>query len=264
MKNYYKCQKCKDSISKFSIGRHLRTCKGINKNLRNKQKRNSVNILKISIKINDNLFECLKCHKQFTKMGIGSHYFRSHIRKYNSFIDKNGKILKPWNTGLSKVTDERVKKSSEKLNEGYKSGRLKGSFVGKTHSKETKIKLSNSLKKAHKENRAWNIGKSRWNNKPSYPESFFMKVIENDFDDKNYKREFSFDRYSLDFAWIDKKKCIEIDGEQHERFQEIKDRDLKKNEILKLNKWKILRIKWKEMFNNPKKYIRKANLFIGK
>lgn len=218
----------------------------------------------ISIKINDNLFECKKCKKQFTKNGIGSHYFRSHTKKGKAHDPFLNVVRKGWNKGLTKETDNRVKKITDKIIDGYKSGRLKAHFKGKTHSTEVRLKLSNSMKKAHKENRAWNIGKSRWNNKPSYPESLFMKVIENDFDDKNYKREFSFDRYSLDFAWIDKKKCIEIDGEQHERFQEIKDRDLKKDKLLKLNKWKILRIKWKDFYNNPKKYIRKANLFIGK
>lgn len=56
------------------------------------------------------------------------------------------------------------------------------------------------MKKAHKENRAWNIGKSRWNNKSSYPEEFFIRVIENEFSDKNYIREYPFKRFSLDFV----------------------------------------------------------------
>lgn len=34
MENYFKCEKCKDSISKFAIGRHLKTCKGIFHNRR--------------------------------------------------------------------------------------------------------------------------------------------------------------------------------------------------------------------------------------
>jgi len=69
------------------------------------------------------------------------------------------------------------------------------------------------MTKAHKEGRAHNIGESRWNNEPSYPERWFMKVIENEFEDKNYTREYPFHRFSLDFAWIEKKKCIEIDGD---------------------------------------------------
>ena len=120
------------------------------------------------------------------------------------------------------------------------------------------------MKKAHKEGRAHNIGSSRWNNEPSYPEKFFMKVIENEFNDKNYQREYPFGKYSLDFAWIDKKCCIEIDGEQHDRFKEYKQRDIKKDTLLKENGWKILRIKWKDLYKNSKEIIKKAKEFIDK
>ena len=66
------------------------------------------------------------------------------------------------------------------------------------------------MKKAHKEGRAWNIGSSRWNNKPSYPEQFFLKVIENEFDDKGYVREYPFGRFSLDFAWPHKNYALKL------------------------------------------------------
>lgn len=108
------------------------------------------------------------------------------------------------------------------------------------------------MKLAHKEGRAHNIGECRHNNEPSYPEKWFMRVIENEFSNKNYIREFPFYRYSLDFAWPDLKICIEIDGEQHERFEEYKERDIKKDELLKQEGWKELRISWKECCKNPK------------
>ena len=118
------------------------------------------------------------------------------------------------------------------------------------------------MKKAHAEGRAHNIGSCRWNNKPSYPESFFMKVIENEFQNKNYKREFPFYKYSLDFAWVDEKKAIEIDGEQHERFIDQINRDLQKDKLLQQNGWKLLRIKWKDIMNDSKFWINKAKQFI--
>lgn len=86
MENFKQCYKCKDSISKYAIKRHLKICKGIFKDLRNKVY-NSTSNFKISIKINDNLFECKKCKKQFTKFGIGSHYWRNHT--------KEGKLQNP-------------------------------------------------------------------------------------------------------------------------------------------------------------------------
>jgi very-short-patch-repair endonuclease len=169
-----------------------------------------------------------------------------------------------WSKGLTAETDDRLKKISKTLKEGYASGRLTPTWAGKKLSKETLEKISESMKRAHAEGRAHNIGQSRWNNEPSYPEKWFIEVIKNEFDDKNYKREYPFKIYSLDFAWVDKKKCIEIDGDQHQRFEEYKARDLRKDEALKSNDWQILRLVWKDVFANPKEYIKIANEFIGK
>ena len=64
-------------------------------------------------------------------------------------------------------------------------------------------------------------------------EEVFMKEqgFENEFDDKDYEREYPFIRFALDFAWVHKKKVIEIDGEQHERFEEYKLRDKEKDRL---------------------------------
>ena len=118
------------------------------------------------------------------------------------------------------------------------------------------------MKKAHKEGRAWNIGKSRWNNKHSYPEEFFIQVINNEFEDKNYVCEYPLETFSLDFAWLEKKKCIEIDGDQHQRFKEYKERDMRKDECIYKNGWKVLRIEWKQMFKDTKTWIKIAKDFI--
>ena len=177
---------------------------------------------------------------------------------YNE-MKKTGKIVNVYTNqytkskilGLPKpiIAEETRRKMSE-------------SCKGRLHSKEIKNKISESMKAAHLEKRAWNIGKSRWNNKPSYPELFFIDVINNEFNNKNYTREFSVGIYSIDFAWIDLKLAIEIDGEQHERFEEYRERDKRKDLVLYKNGWKILRIKWKDIFKNPKKWINISKNFI--
>ena len=129
-------------------------------------------------------------------------------------------------------------------------------------SEEHRHKVSEGMKKAHKEGRAHNIGVCRWNNEPSYPERFFMRVIENNISDKEYKREYPFVRFSIDFAWPHKKKAIEIDGDQHWRFQEVIDRDRVKDAILKEHGWQVLRIRWIDMFKDPQSWIAKAKDFI--
>jgi len=132
----------------------------------------------------------------------------------------------------------------------------------RTPSEDTKAKISESMIKAHAEGRAWNIGKSRWNSKPSYPETFFMRVIENEFSDKQYVQEYPIGVFSCDFAWVHKKKCIEIDGEQHYRFEEYVERDKRKDAKLLSEGWEVLRINWKECFSDPKKLIQTAKEFI--
>ena len=142
-------------------------------------------------------------------------------------------------------------------------GFLNGSlWKGKHQSDESREKISNSMKIAHKEGRAWNIGMSRWNNEPSYPEKFFSEVIINEFEDKNFEREYPLGKYSLDFAWVNKKKAIEIDGDQHIRFKDYSERDKRKDELSKNSGWKIMRIRWRDFCNNTKEFISKAKQFI--
>jgi very-short-patch-repair endonuclease len=140
--------------------------------------------------------------------------------------------------------------------------KIRNSNKGKKTSEESKEKISNSMKLAHLEGKAWNIGKSRWNNQPSYPEEFFMKVIDNNFSNKEYTREYPVGIYSIDFAWIESKKCIEIDGDQHQRFEEYRKRDERKDKLLKEEGWEILRIKWKDLYYDPSNWIQKSYQFI--
>lgn len=103
-------------------------------------------------------------------------------------------------------------------------------YKGHPVSEETKNKISKSMHKAALEgrNKGWSTTKSGPQHK-SYPEKFFTKVIENEFDDKDYEYNKQFFTYKLDFAWEDKKKCIEIDGSQHERLIEQKESDKRKD-----------------------------------
>lgn len=140
--------------------------------------------------------------------------------------------------------------------------KLSNSSKGRILNEDTKKKISDSMKDAHKKGIAWNIGKSRWNNKKSYPEEFFTSVIENEFLDKNYTCEYNVKIYSIDFAWVDKKLAIEIDGDQHQRFQEVIERDKRKDSVLISEGWKVLRIKWKDMYSDSKKWIKIAYDFI--
>lgn len=199
-------------------------------------------------------WKCSKCNEIFeTRRKLQDHRKEVHPEL----------VGHSWNKGLTKETDDRILFQSNKRNDGYKSGRIKPAFKGKHHSIETKQRLSISMKKAHAEGRAHNIGECRWNNEPSWPEKWFMQVIENEFEDKNYEREFPFHRFSLDFVWKHKKCVIEIDGKQHFEDPLQKERDLEKDRLLKEEGWRELRLDWRWVCNHTKEAVKLAKDFLN-
>lgn len=211
------------------------------------------------------MYTCNKCGKTFQN----KYAFLGHCSSHNRIVKEKITIEKEhicsycgrkFETGPLLGNHVRSCNKHPKYNERII--KLSLTHKGKILSDEDREKVSIGMKKAHKEGRAWNIGKSRWKNDPSYPEKFFIKVIENEFEDKNYIREYPFGIYSLDFAWPDKKKCIEIDGDQHQRYLEYIERDIRKDKFLTDNGWQVLRISWKEMYYNTKYEIKKCKDFI--
>lgn len=198
-------------------------------------------------------YECCYCHEIIVgRNALGRH-------KHEKHSEMLGQV---WNKGKTKETDFRVAKGVQTLKHHLDDGTVKIWSTGKSLPNDIREKISESMKLAHKEGRAHNIGECRWNNEPSYPEKWFMQVIENEFEDKNYQREFPFHRFSLDFVWIHKKKCIEIDGEQHQKDPKQQERDRNKDNLLKEDGWKLLRLDWKWVCNNTKEAIKLAKDFI--
>lgn len=212
------------------------------------------------------MFKCSICDKEYdTKQKYAGH-MSGHKRKKKPKNKRSRNTLTNCRYCNKEFTNGRQVAGHEnhcKLNPNSKN--ILNKMIENNshpHTDETKKILSEKQKIAHAEGRAWNIGKSRWNNEPSYPEKFFMKVIKNEFLNKNYKREFNVGIYSIDFAWAELKKAIEIDGEQYYRFEEYIERDKRKDDFLKSEGWKILRIRWKTMYKNTKPEIEKAYNFI--
>ena len=81
--------------------------------------------------------------------------------------------------------------------------------------------------------------------------------------DQNYIRECPFHKFSLDFAWVDSKKVIEIDGEQHHRDAKQKERDAEKDRLLAEEGWEELRIDWSDICNDTKNWIERIKKFIN-
>lgn len=101
--------------------------------------------------------------------------------------------------------------------------------------------------------------KSRRKFEPSYPESFWMSV----FNDAGliYEKEFLADRYFIDFAFLEKKIAVEIDGGQH-LLPERKAKDDRKDAKLTELGWKIYRVPWTTAKDAAKK-ITEVLQFLG-
>ncbi len=145
----------------------------------------------------------------------------------------------------------------------YNSNRVDGSSKGKKMNDEFKRKRSENMKERHKNGTAPTLSQLRKKEKPSYPEQWLIKVIENEKIDNNYIREYQFHSFSLDFYWPIKKKVIEMDGRFHKTSEYQKDCDKRKDELLQIEGYEELRIDWEYCFKHPKEIINKIKKFIG-
>lgn len=108
------------------------------------------------------------------------------------------------------------------------------------HSDETKQRMREKRLawiKANPEKTAWRLKNM------SYPEKCFQKILEDNGLDKQYLiyREYSVFPYFIDFAFIDEKIAIEIDGSQHLE-EDRRKKDAEKDALLISNGWRIIRI----------------------
>lgn len=123
---------------------------------------------------------------------------------------------------------------------------------------DSRKKISEAMKKAHEEGKA-----CKWNpHVKSYPEEWFTDVIENEFEDKDYRYNFQVSRYRLDFAWPKKMRYIEIDGDQHYRTQEAIEHDRVRTEYLEKLGWTLLRRSWSYIIKNKDEFIDEVKRFI--
>ena len=145
--------------------------------------------------------------------------------KYNI---KSGSYLVNLLKGKTRNLSESNKVAHKRHPERYK------------HTEESKAKLREKRLKymrEHPEATAW-----RQKNM-SYPEEVFLKFLtERGYADKFLiQREFSVFPYFIDFAFVDLKIAIEIDGSQH-LLPERKKKDELKDALLHSQGWRVIRI----------------------
>jgi very-short-patch-repair endonuclease len=212
---------------------------------------------------------CDNCKLNFNnKGGLVKH------KKSCIYTDKDVKyILQDYIDGLSirkvsekyKISKSYVEKviSDNKRNSSEASKNARKLYPEKyKHSEYTKKKLRDIRLKWMKENpekTAWRLSN------PSYPEKIFISIIE---EMKLYERftiirEKSIYPYYIDFAFMNEKVAVEIDGSQH-KLDERKANDQKKDKLLMDNGWLVYRINAFYFIKNTKEVIDKLLFFLEK
>jgi very-short-patch-repair endonuclease len=132
-------------------------------------------------------------------------------------------------------------------------------------SRSHKKLISEGLKKAHKEGRHPGWGHINENANKSYPERRFSKILDSFgyYEKFNIREHFRFGKYTLDFAIIDLKIDIEIDGQQHFRTQKLIEKDRERDLYLERNGWLVYRIAWLELLHIREKTINDFNHWIN-
>jgi very-short-patch-repair endonuclease len=104
------------------------------------------------------------------------------------------------------------------------------------------ISLSEGAKKGRQtaKDRGTFSGWKKRTKEPSYPEQYFIDLFNNE-NINGFEREHNVGRWFIDFAFLDKKIAIEIDGKQH---QHRKHLDEEKDNFLRENGWTVFRIEW--------------------
>lgn len=136
---------------------------------------------------------------------------------------------------VQKLLEGHVRSASEagKIAHKRKAANFKLSEKTKEKIRQARLKYM----KEHPEDTAW-----RKRNKPSYPEQCFINFLQEKEIDKKFliEREYSVFPFYVDFAFVDIKLAIEIDGSQHLQ-EDRKKKDEEKDQLLRSQGWSVIR-----------------------
>jgi len=148
------CDRCGLIMRGCNFERHQDICIG--------ELKKESEILKHVKEIDEKTFSCLICGDNFSKHGIYSHVFMKHFNKDKRTHYYNNSKKFGWAKGLSKETDDRLKKISETRIKEYKDGIRMPNFKGMEHSNKTKETLSLKQSKRLEENLNVSFGNVRY------------------------------------------------------------------------------------------------------
>lgn len=200
------------------------------------------------------MWECKHCKQKYdfkvaTKKANHTRWCKQNP-KYQIHIEK-------LNNARKQVTPESRKLAGQKIKKAWESGsydHINFKQTGKKPTDETKEKLSKLLKNAHKEGRhpGWKHANQK---RRSNPELLFKQLLQknNLYEKFKIKEQFPINGYFLDFAFLNIKCDIEIDGAQHIRTKKAIEHDVLRDKIMLDDGWIVYRIAVKELQLNTQK-----------
>jgi len=247
MKN---CPHCEKDLRPCNYDRHIESC----------LKPKKFMVIRQESWLQENgKYKCPYCDKEYQKNGIGTHIWRKHIPNNKNwgggqmFKGKGGNTS--WNKGLTKDNSERVRKSAETFKRRVKEGKIIPSFTGRTHTKESREKISKGVSLNNKG------GRCKWYNidgvnlQGTWERDLAIKMNELGIEWMKIgigKKEFTFKygekHYTPDFYLKNIDKLLEVKGywwgdDENKMKLVVEENDLLKNKLI------IIR---KELFNKLK------------
>jgi len=210
-------------------------------------------------------WKCLKCNfliKHNRAIHSKSCKGKFPKRRKKEYFERLGIQIKS-RKGLSmeefygKEKSDLIKK---KLSESLKKNWIENPTRKLSKSDETKRRLSESHKKAHREGRGnnWYHSKKMINNKSRLESILESLLIQNKID---HVFQFRCGRYFLDFAILEFKIDLEMDGKQHLKEKQILH-DEKRDLELESDGWIIYRIAGVNFYKNPNEEFQKFLNFL--
>lgn len=189
------------------------------------------------------MFRCQYCEREAkTKNSNVQHEIRCkenpdgvQVKPSYGMLGKKGK--NQWTKAKELGTEYKLSDETRK--------KMSASSSGRKHSEETKKRLSKHRIKFLRENPDMVPYKlNHYSKGPSYPEMYWKGIL--DAHNVDYTEEYQILSYSLDFALVDKKIDLEIDGEQHYLDKRIAESDIRRTKFLENEGWTVIRIRWSE------------------
>ena len=218
------CELCGQEISKSNYSKHLR-----------RHEKHPETFKEPKYKLNHDGLICQFCGKECkNRNSLCSHERlckenpNKQIMKHPHIIEGfNNKGRVPWNKGLTKDTDERVKRASEILKQKYRSGTWK--INNPMSSMESRLKLSESMKAVYSKNPPKVSGRCKqgWYKgfycRSSWELAYLLYALDNNIHIESCSKSFTYlyegkeHNYFPDFYLPDEDVYVEIKGYEDDK-----------------------------------------------